>query len=41
MCRRDRQPNAWSWLAWFIALYVVSLSAFAAVVYGMRALVPR
>ena len=28
-------------LAWFIALYVIGLAAFTAVVYGLRALVPR
>ena len=37
----DRQPRTWSRLAWFIALYVVSLAAFAAIVYTLRALVPR
>jgi hypothetical protein len=36
----DRR-RGWSRLAWFVALYVVSLGAFAAIVYGLRALVPR
>ena len=27
-------------LLWFAALYAVSLGAFAAVVYGLRALIP-
>jgi hypothetical protein len=36
----ERKPRRWSRLAWFVALYVVSLGAFAAVVYGLRALVP-
>ena len=33
--------RTWSRLAWFVALYAVSLAAFAAIVYGLRALVPR
>ena len=41
MATQDREPKAWSRLAWFIALYLVSLAAFAAIVYGLRALVPR
>ena len=36
-----RHPRAWSRLAWFIALYVASLAVFAAIVYTLRALVPR
>jgi hypothetical protein len=28
-------------LAWFIGLYLVTLIAFAAFVYGFRALIPR
>jgi hypothetical protein len=38
-----RRPDLrrWSRLAWFVGLYLVSLAAFAAVVYGLRALVPR
>jgi hypothetical protein len=35
------KPPAWSRLAWFVALYAVSLAVFAALVYGLRALVPR
>ena len=41
MKARDRKPETWSRLAWFVALYVASLAAFAAIVYGLRALVPR
>jgi hypothetical protein len=41
MAASDRRRRTWSRLAWFIALYAVSLVAFAAVVYGLRALVPR
>ena len=41
MAASDRRPRAWSRLAWFVALYVASLAAFAAIVYGLRALVPR
>jgi hypothetical protein len=37
----QREARSWSRLAWFVLLYVVSLGAFAAVVYGLRALVPR
>ena len=37
----ERALRALSRLAWFVALYVGSLAAFAAVVYGLRALVPR
>jgi hypothetical protein len=36
-----RSPRAWSRLAWFVALYVGGLVAFTAIVYGLRALVPR
>jgi hypothetical protein len=28
-------------LAWFVALYLCSLVAFTAVVYGLRAIIPR
>ncbi len=28
-------------LLWFVALYGVSLAAFAALVYGLRAIIPR
>ena len=41
MAASDRRPRGWSRLAWFVTLYVVSLGAFAAVVYSLRALVPR
>jgi hypothetical protein len=41
MAAQGRKPRAWSRLAWFAALYLVSLGIFAAVVYGLRALVPR
>ena len=33
--------RAWSRLAWFVALYLLSLGAFAVIVYGLRSLVPR
>ena len=35
------KARGWSRLAWFVSLYVVSLAVFAAIVYGLRALVPR
>jgi len=41
MAAPERVPGALSRLAWFVALYVGSLAALAAVVYGLRALVPR
>ena len=41
MAPPERGPGDLSRLAWFVCLYVVSLAAFAAVVYGLRALVPR
>ena len=41
MATQERKPKTWSRLAWFAALYLVSLGAFAAVVYGLRALVQR
>lgn len=28
-------------IAWFIALYAIALVAFAALVYGLRAIIPR
>ena len=40
MAGPERKPVR-SRLAWFVMLYIVSLAAFAAVVYGLRALVPR
>ncbi|HEY7384241.1 MAG TPA: hypothetical protein VH743_11280 [Beijerinckiaceae bacterium] len=41
MSGRERRPRAWSRLAWFIGLYIVSLAVFATIVYTLRALVPR
>jgi hypothetical protein len=41
MAAPERGPGALSRLAWFVSLYVVSLAAFAAIVYALRALVPR
>jgi hypothetical protein len=41
MNTRGRKPPSWSRLAWFLGLYVVSLAAFAAIVYGLRAFMPR
>jgi hypothetical protein len=41
MAAGDDKPKAWSRLAWFVALYLGSLAVFAAVVYGLRALMPR
>jgi hypothetical protein len=41
MPTRDGEPRRWSRLAWFAVLYLVSVAAFAVVVYGLRALVPR
>jgi hypothetical protein len=38
----DREPAKGPWrLAWFVGLYAVSIVLFAALVYGMRALIPR
>jgi hypothetical protein len=37
----DERPRGWSRLAWFVGLYIASLGAFTAIVYGLRALVPR
>ena len=37
-----REPPRRSWrLAWFVGLYAVSLAGFAALVYGLRAIIPR
>ena len=38
-----RRPGAGGWrrLLWFAAIYGLSLLAFAALVYGLRAVVPR
>jgi hypothetical protein len=42
MAPRDPRPGSLrSRLAWFVVLYCGSAVAFAAVVYGFRALVPR
>ena len=41
MSGRERRPRAWSRLAWFVTLYVASLAVFTAIVYTLRALVPR
>jgi hypothetical protein len=45
MARLDRRlagsRTTWSRLAWFVALYVLGLATFTAIVYGLRALVPR
>jgi hypothetical protein len=36
-----RPESGWQRLLWFVAPYGASLLAFAAVVYGLRALIPR
>ena len=36
-----RGATGWRRLLWFAAIYMVSIVAFAALVYGLRALVPR
>ena len=42
MGEAPRQAGAgWKRLLWFAAIYAVGLLAFAAAVYGLRALVPR
>ena len=41
MAAQDEKPRAGSRLAWFVILYLASLGIFAAIVYGLRALVPR
>jgi len=39
---RDRGPAKGPWrLAWFIGIYAASIVLFAALVYGMRAIIPR
>jgi len=39
---RGREPTqGYRRLAWFIALYAFSIVLFAAMVYGMRAVIPR
>ena len=35
------RPRGAARIAWFVLIYVASLLAFAALVYGLRALVPR
>lgn len=35
------RPTGWSRFAWFVGLYVASFSAFTALVYLLRATVPR
>jgi hypothetical protein len=35
------QPGRGRRLLWFVALYAASLLAFTAIVYALRALVPR
>lgn len=41
MIAQGREPRGWSRLTWFVPLYVVGLVVFAAVVYCLRAFVPR
>jgi hypothetical protein len=41
MAALGSKPRAWTRLVWFVVLYIGSLGIFAAVVYGLRALVPR
>ena len=41
MPRNREPPKGWVRLAWFVGLYAVSIVLFAALVYGMRALIPR
>ena len=42
MPERSPQPDGTGRrLLWFVLLYLVSAVAFAAVVYGLRAIVPR
>jgi hypothetical protein len=36
-----RRSSRLSRLGWFILLYIASAAAFAAFVYGLRALIPR
>lgn len=35
------QERRFKRLLWFVFIYVVSLAAFAALVYGLRGLIPR
>ena len=41
MASRDRQSGLGARLGWFVLLYCASAAAFAAAVYGFRALIPR
>ena len=42
MRKAPRQgATGWRRLLWFAAIYMVSIVGFAALVYGLRALVPR
>jgi hypothetical protein len=41
MQNAPRRAAGWRRLLWFGAIYGVSLLAFAALVYGLRAVVPR
>jgi hypothetical protein len=38
--RRPSRRRARKWI-WFVGLYIASLVAFAAFVYGFRAMIPR
>ncbi len=35
------EPGSLRRIAWFVGLYAISLVLFAALVYGVRALIPR
>jgi len=38
----DREPaRGWGRLAWFVGFYALSVVLFAALVYGLRAIIPR
>ena len=37
----DQGATGWWRLLWFAAIYTVSIVAFVALVYGLRAIVPR
>jgi hypothetical protein len=39
--RRTRPPGRLARLGWFIFLYAASAAAFAAVVYGLRSIIPN
>jgi hypothetical protein len=39
---REQEPaKGFGRLAWFIGFYAVSLTLFTALVYGLRAIIPR